>query len=439
MIFTPFIIKTNDLDNSNITIVYNTLTTSLISLSNEDYNRIFVDGMYTEQEENSLIKNGVLIDSKEDVLLELKRLKNRDSEKLSQIVTILTTTDCNARCYYCFEQGIDHYYMNEETADSVVSFLTKLFKRKEIGINWFGGEPLLNFNIIRYITEKLKNNGFSLNCHLTTNGSLLNFSIIKYLKENYNSVTAQITIDDIDEKYGNIKRYVDIDKKTAYEKIINNIADLANNDIMVSVRINFASTHIREAKAIYNRVQNDLEKKCPKEKLYIYFAPLSLHDPKENISGYKGNDEHPYLQAVKIQYSEGYPINRLKYPEHYDLLAAFGLMPHSSACGMRVENRFAIDANGDLYKCHRLVGKKNYKVGNVFQGVDIENKYYKMFVSDEIDDPECLNCNILPICQTGCKANRLIIGDFAKCHKIKQSQSDLLAIYFKALKMKGGQ
>ena len=108
MIFTPFIIKTNDLDNSNITIVYNTLTTSLISLSNEDYNRIFVDGMYTEQDENSLIKNGFLIDSKEDVLLnwtdvlsikrvvdkELKRKKVRETnigEKIIQEISILNS------------------------------------------------------------------------------------------------------------------------------------------------------------------------------------------------------------------------------------------------------------------------------------------------------------------------------------------------------------
>lgn len=437
MIFTPFIIVSEDLENENIKLVYNTLTTSLITLPVKDYNRIFIDELYNEEEKIQLKKFGFLIDSKEDVLDELKRLKKRDFSKVSQIVTILTTTNCNARCYYCFENGIKHYDMSIETADAVIEFLSSIFPKKELGINWFGGEPLLNFSIVKYITEKLKNKGYNLKCHLTTNGSLLTSEMICYLKENYENITAQISIDDVDEKYGLIKRYLNINNKLAYSRVIQSISMLANNNILVSVRINFASTHIASAKQIYARVQNDLEKICPKKNLYIYFAPLSLSDPKENISRYKGNEVHPYLQAVKIQFEEGYPINRLKYPEQYDLLAAFGLMPHSFACGMCVENRYAIDANGDLYKCHRLVGKEKYKVGSVFDGLEKNDFYYKMYVTDDIIDNDCKNCNILPICQTGCKANRLLIGDFAKCHKIKQSQKELLSLYYKNLKKKG--
>ncbi len=433
MIITPYKIVAPSPENSDEILVYNTLSTALIVLDKKTYSWIFENGSYDEKEKRTLLKMGFLADNRQTVLDQLMRLKHRKKE-VKQIVTILTTTACNARCYYCFEKGVKSYSMTKQTADAVIDFLTSTFPKKELGINWFGGEPLLNFSIVQYITERLIALGYKLDCHVTTNGSLLTQEMVNWLLKHYSSVTAQITIDEVDEKYGEIKNYVNIDKSKAYKRVLDSISMFSNSGILVSVRINFASTHIEEAKKIYARVEADLETICDKKNLYIYFAPLSLADPKENISGYAGEGEHPFLQAVKIQFEEGYPLNRLKYPDSYDLLASFGLMPHSSSCGMSVPTRFAIDANGDLYKCHRLVGKKEYAVGSVFNGPDVECKYYRLYVDDLITDEECKNCNILPICQGGCKANRIVIGDFAKCHKIKQAQRELLCLYYKALR-----
>ncbi|MFR2168114.1 MAG: radical SAM protein [Coprococcus sp.] len=69
-------------------------------------------------------------------------------------ITIYPTQACNARCFYCFEQKEQKYWMTEETADEVVDYITRtLSVDNELVFRWFGGEPLLGEKIIdRIIT-----------------------------------------------------------------------------------------------------------------------------------------------------------------------------------------------------------------------------------------------------------------------------------------------
>ena len=140
-----------------------------------------------------------------------------------QNVTILTTTECNARCYYCFEHGIRQYPMTREIADATVKYIKKNYPEKQLAINWFGGEPLLNFEIIKYITAQLKESGYEIISHITTNGSLLTKEMIDYLQREYSDLSFQITIDEIGAKYGEVKRYIDIAKEKAYGRVVQNI------------------------------------------------------------------------------------------------------------------------------------------------------------------------------------------------------------------------
>ena len=90
-----------------------------------------------------------------------------------------------------------------------------------------------------------------------------------------------------------------------------------------------------------------------------------------------------------------------------------------------------IDADGTLYKCHRLSGRKQYACGTVFDGIDTNNDYYKIFRNPIIEDEECKKCSILPICQGGCKSQRILYGNKQKCHRIKQIQGKLVNLYYK--------
>ena len=83
------------------------------------------------------------------------------------------------------------------------------------------------------------------------------------------------------------------------------------------------------------------------------------------------------MQAVKLQYDEGFPLYAPRYEGEMGLLGSCGLMPNAFSCGMTTKNRIVIDANGDLYKCHRLSGKKEYSVGNIFDGINKNHPVYQ--------------------------------------------------------------
>lgn len=128
-----------------------------------------------------MYKNGFLVDKNCDECSIIERIRAEIMAKsVVQNIVILTTTDCNARCYYCFEHGIEPLYMQEATAEAIIQYCKKNYKEKEIAITWFGGEPLLNWSIIKYITLGLIDAGYELVSHVTTNGSLVNQEILDF-------------------------------------------------------------------------------------------------------------------------------------------------------------------------------------------------------------------------------------------------------------------
>ena len=216
MKISQFIIATEQDDNPNTYLLYNTHTTAFVAMEKEKYNKIFIEKDFKEDCVQQLHKMGFLIDDDFDELAALEELRIKGMSDPVQNVTLLTTTECNARCYYCFENGIKQYPMTKKVADATIQYIIKNYPEPQFAINWFGGEPLMNFEIMKYITEELKKAGYDLIAHITTNGSLLTEEMLEYFQKEYSDLSFQITIDEIGEKYGKIKRYVDIDAKDAY-------------------------------------------------------------------------------------------------------------------------------------------------------------------------------------------------------------------------------
>lgn len=430
MRISQFIISTK-CNDEDIYLIYNTRTTAFVTLDVKTYKKIFINKNFSDVKTIQEMKEmGFIIDDDFNELEALEEIRKNGMEDPVQNVTILTTTECNARCYYCFENGIKQYPMTTEVADAVVDFIKTNYPEPQFAINWFGGEPLKNFEIIKYITRELKKSGYSIISHITTNGSLLTKEMLGYFMNEYEDLSFQITIDETGDKYGKIKKYIDIEYPFAYDRVIRNVAMLLDNHVTTNVRLNFAASQIERAKEIYTEILESLEGH-DLSSLYLYFAPLTLDNKKEIISNFQGDIEHPFLQVVKTQFDKGFPLYKPRYDGEMGLIGAFGLMPNAFSCGMTTKNRFSIDADGTLYKCHRLSGKKEYSCGNVFDGIDKNCDVYKMFRNTEITDEECKKCNILPICQAGCKSQRILYGNDQKCHRIKQIQGELVNLYYK--------
>lgn len=417
-------------ENGNRVILFNTLTTALITIDKVTYKHIFIDKIFDDNDAiASLKKMGFIVDSNKQQLEFIEALRKREIESPQQTITIFTTNKCNARCYYCFEKGIRFVDMSMETAQMIVDFILKRFHKKELAIMWFGGEPLLSVNIIEYITQCLRQHGYTLNSHITTNGSLINKPLIDFLKQNYEHLSFQITIDDIGIKYGQIKRYVDIEVEDAFDKVINNCKLLLNNDIPLSIRINYRTEQIDKAKNIFLRIK-DIFKKYEGEKFRIYLAAITMAEGCNSCREEKGKITD-LLNAMKFAYSQNLYNPRAKN-ERQKILSTFCLLPKSYACGACKINNITIDAEGYIFKCHRFVQYPHYRIGSVFDGINKNTKHCLKIEDFHIFREECKECNILPLCQQGCFAIHELYEENLNC-EMKEVQSDLLLAYYKTV------
>ena len=109
-------------------LLYNTFTTSMVEMSKELYESVFVQDDFSISETSSLYSMGFLIDDSCDEVLAMENLRNEvvknSSDKIANII-IAPTLECNAHCFYCFENGHRKGRMSLETADALIEFLEK--------------------------------------------------------------------------------------------------------------------------------------------------------------------------------------------------------------------------------------------------------------------------------------------------------------------------
>lgn len=325
-----------------------------------------------------------------------------------QAVTILPTTNCNARCWYCYEHGIQRCDMTIENAEHVVSFISDYFEKPELTINWFGGEPLLGFDVIRHITTRLKEKGFCLTTCLTTNGSLLNEDMVSFLKDNYTKVNVNITIDGIKEDYADVKKYINIPKELAFDKVIDNVKLLLKYKIFVHFRINFDD--INKAEKVYAYLNSELDG-VDNASFHVCYAPIWK---KESDMEQFRIDAMTNLQYI----NNGLDINVLANPFMDNILInSVANTKRLGHCVALSKNNMVINADGKLYRCHSLVCDEKYACGNVTTGLDVSALGYLLF--EKKHENQCGGCALLPLCSTQCRIRSILYGDETVCNNTK--------------------
>jgi len=127
--------------------LYNTLNQSCIELTEEEYLRY--KNLELNNEEFETFKNlGLIVDKDVD---ERSKYLHMTNENKTLFVRILTTTACNAKCEYCYEKGAKIYTIDKTLADKIIDKIIQTLKcsdYRSLHVQWFGGEPLLNVEII---------------------------------------------------------------------------------------------------------------------------------------------------------------------------------------------------------------------------------------------------------------------------------------------------
>mgnify|MGYP002580787692 CR=1 FL=1 len=183
--------------------------------------------------------------------------KNWNKQSVVKALCIHVAHDCNLRCKYCFADTGEFHggrsLMSAEVGKKAIDFvINNSGNRKNIEIDYFGGEPLMNFGVVKEITEyakeEAKKHGKNFRFTVTTNGVLLNDDIKQYINENMSNVVLSID----GTKETNDRMRYRVDGSGSYDTIVPKFQDLAEsrNQNNYYVRGTFTAYNVDFAKDV---------------------------------------------------------------------------------------------------------------------------------------------------------------------------------------------
>lgn len=330
-------------------------------------------------------------------------------EKSAGIVKALclhVAHSCNLNCSYCFasqgkyhgERAIMSYEVGKQALDFLVAHSGT---RRNLEVDFFGGEPLLNFDVVKQLVayarsiEKAHNKNFRFT--LTTNGMLIDDDVIDFANKEMSNVV--LSLDGRKEVHDRFR--VDYAGNGSYDRIVPLFQKL------VKARGN-KNYYMRGTFTHHNPdFLNDI-----KTMLDLGFTELSMEPvvcAEDSPSALTAEDLpivlNQYEELAKLlieRRKEGRPFTFYHYM--IDLKGGPCIYKRISGCGSGTEY-MAVTPQGDLYPCHQFVGEEKFRLGNVYEGVTntaMQNEFAKCNVYTR---SECRDCWAKLYCSGGCAAN----------------------------------
>lgn len=248
-------------------IYYNLLTHEMIAvdfneLNSPEIRKYFIENWYLVSEEHN---DKQLVDECRAVL----KLMDSGPKKI-HVFHIFTTLDCNARCFYCFEKRMPESNMTMGTASRVVEYMQEQADGEPIRIVWFGGEPLLNYQIIDFISDELREKGLVFESEMISNGLLFDSTFIEKAKKIWNMKRVQITLDGTSQVYRKVKAYV-TDIEDPLERVMQNIKNSLKAEIKVSIRLNIGLHNYSDMRDLVRFLCEEFK---GEDNIYVYISPL---------------------------------------------------------------------------------------------------------------------------------------------------------------------
>lgn len=374
--------------------IYNSFTGALIKVNDvfckeiQNKNINLIENI-SINEINFLKNNGIIIeDSVDELKLIEKKMKLITQNTGGLSLIIAPTLDCNFNCYYCFEEHVKGR-MTKETIDSLVKFIISEIKKgiKIIRIVWYGGEPLLEMELITNFTKKIlrvcNEHNVSFFSGMITNGFLLTEKNCEILKKlNFNAI--QVTLDG-EPSVHNKRRTLKESSLGTFDVILNNLKVAKKFELKISIRVNIDTQNFKSSEGLLKILEEN-----------------ELNSFKIDL-GYVENFN--FLNCLDIVEKDDFYTYKVKFNE---LLSKYKFKPlelypkqQALYCGVYSSQNFVINWDGDIFKCWSDIGNKNYSIGNINNILpsSIQNKRYSI---QDIFKGECSECNILPICAGGC-------------------------------------
>ncbi len=313
--------------------------------------------------------------------------------------------DCNLRCKYCFaDEGAYHSVretMSFEVAKSAIDFLLENSgNRKVLEVDFFGGEPLMNFDVVKrtvyYAKAEAERRGKRFLFTTTTNGLLLDDETIRFFNEEMENVV--LSLDGRKEVHDAVRKTVN--GKGSFDAVIEKIKKFVRcrGDKHYYVRGTFTAKNLDFSKDVLFLADEGFDS--------ISVEPVVTDIPELQI-----REEH--LPQIEREYealcdeyvkreAEGKGFHFFHF--NIDLEGGPCLSKRVSACGAGNEY-FSVVPNGDIYPCHQFAGDRKWRMGNVTEG-RLDGDIRKQFAQSCLfTRKKCGDCFAKFICSGGCNAN----------------------------------
>lgn len=331
------------------------------------------------------------------------------------LLTIAPTISCNLRCPYCFEGNKPSGIMDKATCDKLIEFIKYHKFAKSLQISWFGGEPTLCPQQIDYILDKiLTEEGMPKLVYqdIVTNGTRLTGEVLE-LFEKYSFNMIQITLDGWRTSHDTKRVYPN--GKGTFEEIMENLDFFMKKfpEVNISIRVNIDKVNKDDFMKIFHFFKENYP---TKHNLSIYPGIL------KNCGSFNGGTKFLCNSEISEMYTnmakEGIMVS---YPKH-----------HICGCGANHLSCYVIGPKGELYKCWQDVGIKDQEIGNIYEKNFSNQKILGRYLlhGANMTDTICLECPILPICDSNCANDRLMNlyhgADKELCCAYKENDYSLL-------------
>lgn len=361
-------------------LLYNSLTKCLLFIELEELNTDKLDFFLKE---NWFLVPADFAERKlADQIRSLLKLFDKRDQGFS-IYTVFTTMECNARCFYCYERYSKKLPMSDSIVNKVSDFIVKTHLQGKIKLRWFGGEPLYNVKVIDRISERLSSEKLDFSSTMVSNGYLFTDSLIINAKVKWHLKRVQITLDGTERIYNRSKSFI-YKNVNAYQRVIDNISKLINNEIFVQIRLNVSQENVADLLVLLE----NLKKQFGSNKyLFVYCFPLIRFDAKNKVP--KNDEVTDMAESLKVINRKieflGFKSKNLKVP----------IGPLSNMCIADNPEAITILPSGNIGKCEHY--SDEHFIGNVDSCIYDTDEVNKMSEpSDRIS--ECDNCLCYPDC-----------------------------------------
>lgn len=376
-------------------LLFSTRTGALVELTEAELHAM-ENGIVAPEDTEQLVELGVLVANQEDEhrqMLDYLNEINRLNPNLT--LAVVLGMECNFACRYCFQGKLKgKKAMSGATADQLVSFIKERFRpgKKKLHLQLYGGEPLLYRKQILSLARRLKplaeERGAAFVMDIVSNGSLLTEKVVDELNQ-WGLDGVKVTIDGPPDHHNDFRPFKSGEKSFAV--IVANLKQVCGK-----TKIRLGGNYTRETYRDFPALLDLLAQEGigPEHVELVNFNIVMQTRDSITGTGYRGGCgtvNEPWLRHAALYVRQEVRRRGYAVPE---------IAPQP--CAVEIDDALTVHYDGSLYKCVTWAGHEQFKIGDVWRGV---NESYRRthYIGQWQKEKRCRECLYLPLCFGGCR------------------------------------